>query len=137
MHARMTKHSVPRRTHTVIPDDGIFRFKATPRAEGRHTGYRVTIPAPIARGLIQCHASRVLVRFHRPIVGGWHSVVFEAVLRHSNAKQVVFAASRNIDHFWYRDEKPIAMDIRIITDTASGKEKDVELGAPPAVGTAT
>ena len=89
----MTEHAIPRRTHTTLPDDGVFRFVVQIRMEGKHGGHRITIPAPIARGLAQVKASRVSVEMTGLIANqpdrGAFTIDFVATLRHPNPRQTV------------------------------------------------
>jgi len=85
----MGKHSIQRPVRTVIPDDGVFRFEARAVREGLKDGLRVTVPAPVARGLLHLgvEVGEVTVRVN----GG---PAFTGRLRRANGKQTVMALPR-------------------------------------------
>ena len=85
----MGKHSSVRPVRTVIPDDSVFRFMARAVREGVKDGLRVTVPSPIARGLLHLgvEVGEVTVRVN----GG---PAFTGRLRRASSKQTVLALPR-------------------------------------------
>jgi len=83
----MGRHVYPRLVRTELPIDGEFRFKARARREG--IGMRITIPAPVARGLQAIGAgSAVRVQIE--------GVSFVAYLRTANSKQWVIGLPQSV-----------------------------------------
>jgi hypothetical protein len=74
--------TVIRHTHTTIPSDGTFRFKALLQSEGLKGGMRVTIPAPIARGIVLFGGGQRWMKLNQ---GPW----FKVEPRAANPKQTV------------------------------------------------
>jgi len=82
----MGKHLCPRAVKTVLPEAGRFEFHAFVRREGSKGGLRITIPAPIARGMRHVGAG----------AGTWVRVCvqgssFSAIVRSVNTRQLVVA----------------------------------------------
>lgn len=89
----MGHHENPRMVYTKLPEDGVCRFRARARREGgRGEGFRITVPAPITRGL-----QHVGLNIGSLVVVCIKTIRFDAYLRAANERQWVLGLPQTID----------------------------------------
>lgn len=129
----MGKHAYPRLVRTIIPDDSIFRFAARTVREGTKDGLRVTVPAPIARGLLHLGVAvgEVAVRVNS-------GPAFTGRMRRASSKQAVLALPRELRGQVAAGEL-IALEVAprlAAADAASGEQGSSDPQLPGAVPSA-